>query len=108
VDEAEYMAGTIRSGLNWFFSMAQTGGSLIGLKLQSGFGAKLPGTFLELKSSYDSVFHKVLESTHSIKSDRVTIVPRPNDVPFHDRLFSVVPLILRRKGSRLKLNQTLM
>ena len=43
---SEYMAGTIRSGLDWFFSMAQTGGILTGLKLQSGFGPKLPNTFL--------------------------------------------------------------
>lgn len=28
--EAEYMAGTIRSGLDWFFSMAQTGRILSG------------------------------------------------------------------------------
>jgi len=66
--EAEYMAGTIRSGLDWFFSMAQTGGILTGLKLQSGFGPKLPSTFSELKASYDSVFHQVLESIHSIKA----------------------------------------
>ena len=66
--EAEYMAETIRSGLDWFFSMAQTGSCLIGLKLQSGFGAKVPGTFPELKSSYNSVFHSVLESNHSIKA----------------------------------------
>lgn len=66
--EAEYMAGTIRSGLDWFFSMAQTGSGLTGLKLQSGFGPKLPSTFPELKASYDSVFHQVLESTHSIKA----------------------------------------
>jgi len=66
--EAEYMAGTIRSGMDWFFSMAQTGGGLIGLKLQSGFGTKLPSTFPELKASYESVFHQVLESTHSIKA----------------------------------------
>ena len=68
LDEAEYMAGTIRSGLDWFFSMAQTGGILTGLKLQSGFGPKLPSTFSELKASYDSVFHQVLESIHSIKA----------------------------------------
>ena len=67
-DEAEYMAGTIRSGLDWFFSMAQTGGTLTGLKLQMGFGPKLPSTFCELKASYKSVFHQVLESTHSIKA----------------------------------------
>jgi hypothetical protein len=66
--EAEYMAGTIRSGLDWFFSMAQTGSSLKGLKVQSGFGPKLPSTFSELKASYDSVFHQVLESTHGIKA----------------------------------------
>ncbi len=66
--EAEYMAGTIRSGLDWFFSMAQTGRILTGLKVQSGFGPKLPTTFFELKASYESVFHQVLESTHSIKA----------------------------------------
>jgi len=68
LNEAEYMAGTIRSGLDWFFSMAQTGGVLTGLRLQSGFGPKLPNTFSELKASYDSVFHQVLESAHSIKA----------------------------------------
>jgi hypothetical protein len=66
--EAEYMAGTIRSGLDWFFSMAQIGGILTGLKLQRGFGPRLPSTFSELKASYDSVFHQVLDSTHSIKA----------------------------------------
>jgi hypothetical protein len=68
LDEAEYMAGTIRSGLDWFFSMAETGGILTGLKLQSAFGAKLPSTFAELKSSYVSVFQQVLESSHSVKA----------------------------------------
>jgi hypothetical protein len=68
LDDAKYMAGTIRSGLDWFFSMAQTGGILTGLKLQYGFGPKLPSTFSELKTSYNSVFHQVLESTHSIKA----------------------------------------
>jgi hypothetical protein len=68
LDEAEYMAGTIRSGMDWFFSMAQTGRILTGLKLQYGFGPKLPNTFSELKASYESVFHQVLESAHSIKA----------------------------------------
>jgi hypothetical protein len=67
-DDAEYMAGTIRSGLDWFFSMAQTGRILTGLKLQRGFGPKLPGTFSELKSSYNSLFHEALESIHSAKA----------------------------------------
>ena len=62
------MAGTIRSGLDWFFSMAQTGRILTGLELQSGFGPKLPSTFSELKASYDSVLRQVLESPHSAKA----------------------------------------
>ena len=62
------MAGTIRSGMDWFFSMAQTGRILTGLELQRGFGPKLPSTFSELKASYDSTFLQVLESTHSIKA----------------------------------------
>jgi hypothetical protein len=66
--EAEYMAGTIRSGQDWFFSMAQTGSILTGLKLQRGFSPNLPHTFSELKQSYESVFHQVLESTHSIEA----------------------------------------
>jgi hypothetical protein len=66
--EAEHMAETIRSGLDWFFSMAQTGRILTGLKLQRGFGPKLPSTFSELKTSYASVFDQVLESAHSVKA----------------------------------------
>src|SRR5579863_10235227 len=66
--EGEYMAGTIRSGMDWFFSMAQTGRILTGLKLQRGFGPKLPSTYIELKASYESVFHQVLESAYSIKA----------------------------------------
>jgi hypothetical protein len=66
--EADYMAGTIRSGMDWFFSMAQAGSTLKGLKVQTGFGPKLPSTFPELKASYDSVFHQLLESSHSIKA----------------------------------------
>src|SRR5258708_10336684 len=65
--EAEYMAGTVRSGLDWFFSMAETGGILKGLKLQSGFGPKLPSTFPELKASSASIFHKLIESNPIIK-----------------------------------------
>ena len=66
--EAEYMAGTIRSGMDSFFSMAQTGRILTGLRLRYGFGPKLPSTVSELKTSYESVFHEVLESAHSIKA----------------------------------------
>lgn len=66
--EAEYMARTIRSGLDWFFSMAQTGRVLTGLNLKTGFGPKLPSTFSELQQSYESLFRQVLESTHSAKA----------------------------------------
>jgi hypothetical protein len=66
--EAEYIAGTIRSGLDWFFSMAQMGRILTGLKLKTGFGPKLPSSFSELKESYESVFHRVLESSHSAEA----------------------------------------
>jgi hypothetical protein len=66
--EAQYMAGTIRSGLDWFFFMAQEGRILTGLELKTGFGPKLPNTFSELKQSYESLFHQVLESSHSAKA----------------------------------------
>ena len=66
--EAEYMAGLIGSGVDWFFSMAHTGSALTGLKLQRGFGPNLPGTFSELKESYTSVFCQLLESAHSNKA----------------------------------------
>jgi len=66
--EAEYMAGTIRSGLDWFFIMAREGRILTGLELKTGFGPKSPSTLSELKESYESVFHQVLESSHSAKA----------------------------------------
>lgn len=68
LSEAEYMAGTIRSGLDWFFSMAHTGSILKGLKLHTGFGPKLPNALSELKASYNSAFGQLLESDHSIKA----------------------------------------
>jgi hypothetical protein len=66
--EADYMAATIRSGLDWFFSMAQTGRILTGLKLRTGFDPELPSSFSDLKASYHSVFQQVLECTHSAKA----------------------------------------
>jgi hypothetical protein len=68
LDAAEYMTGSIRAGMDWFFSIAHTGRVLTGLELQYGFGPKLPSTFSELKASYESVFRQVLDSTHSIKA----------------------------------------
>jgi len=66
--EAQYTVGTIRSGLDWFFSMAQTGRILTGLNLENGFGPKLPNTFSELKESYRSIFKRLLEATHSAEA----------------------------------------
>ncbi|HUN63359.1 MAG TPA: hypothetical protein VMU53_15280 [Candidatus Sulfotelmatobacter sp.] len=91
--EAEYMAGSIRSGMDWFFSMAETGRILNGLKLQYGFGPKLPRTFSELKASYESVFHEVLESAHSVKALGLLLPLVQRDVPVHDSLFPIVPVI---------------
>jgi hypothetical protein len=45
--KADYTAGTIRLGLDWFFSIAQTGRILAELELRGGFGPKLPSTFSE-------------------------------------------------------------
>jgi hypothetical protein len=67
-EDAEYMACTICSGMDWFLSMAQTGRILTGLELHYGFGPNLPTTFSELKASYESAFHQVIESAHSIKA----------------------------------------
>jgi hypothetical protein len=57
--EAEYMTGTIRSRLDWFFSMAQTGGILTGLKsvgsASHAFGGQFEPT-CQLKSADITLF----------------------------------------------------
>jgi len=58
--DAHYMVGTIRSGMDEYFTMEQWGRILSGLRLQEGFTGKLPGTFAELKTSYVSTFEEVL------------------------------------------------
>lgn len=68
LSEAEYIAETIRSGLDWFFSMGQTGGILAGLKLQKGFGPKFPSSFLEMKAAYNTVFEQLLDCNRSAKA----------------------------------------
>jgi hypothetical protein len=65
--EAAYMAGTIRSGLDWFVSMAQTG-RMAGLELQSGLDSQFPRAFPELKTSYDLAFRQALESKRSTEA----------------------------------------
>ena len=58
----------IASGVDWFFSMAQTGGILTGLKLRRGFGRELPLSLPELKLSCDATFQQLLECTYGAKA----------------------------------------
>jgi hypothetical protein len=59
--EANYILGTIRSGMDEYFTMEQWGRILSGLKLQEGFSGKLPQSFVELKTEYEAVFQRVLD-----------------------------------------------
>jgi hypothetical protein len=59
--EVNYIAGTIRSGMDEYFTMEQWGRILRGLKLQEGFSDKLPQSFVELKTEYEAVFQRVLD-----------------------------------------------
>jgi hypothetical protein len=66
--DANYMASTIRSGMDEYFTMEQYGRILSGLKLQEGFVGKLPQTFVELKGEYEAIFQQVLDSEVSAKA----------------------------------------
>jgi hypothetical protein len=68
--EARYVAQTVRSGMDQFYAMEQYGRILSGLKLQEGFSSsgKLPQTFAELKTEYDSIFQQVLGCDVSAKA----------------------------------------
>lgn len=59
--DANYMASTIRSGMDEYFTMEQYGRILSGLKLQEGFSSGLPQTFAELKTEYEAIFQRVLD-----------------------------------------------
>jgi hypothetical protein len=59
--DANYMASTIRSGMEEYFTLEQYGRVLSGLKLQEGFSGKLPQSFVELKTEYEAVFQRVLD-----------------------------------------------
>jgi hypothetical protein len=67
LSEAEYMAGTIRSGIDDFYRMAQWGGILTGLELRKGFARNMPSTLTEMKRMHDSVFQQLTHSTSSTK-----------------------------------------
>lgn len=68
--DAKYIAGTIRSGMDEYFTMEQYGRILSGLKLQEGFAdtGKIPQTFAELKKEYAEVFQQVLDCEVSGKA----------------------------------------
>ena len=59
LSEAEYMADTIRSGIDDFYSMAQWGRILSGLEVRKGFAQNMPTTLTEMKKSYDSIFQQL-------------------------------------------------
>jgi hypothetical protein len=65
--EAEYMAGTIRSGMDQYFTIGRWGAVLRGVELQSGFGRRLPSSFSEMRASYESVFQQLIQCTSSAK-----------------------------------------
>ena len=68
--DANYMASTIRSGMEEYFTLEQYGRVLNGLKLQEGFSswAKLPQTFAGLKAEYEAIFQEVLSCDASAKA----------------------------------------
>jgi hypothetical protein len=68
--DANYMASTIRSGMDEYFTLEQYGRVLSGLKLQEGFSGsdQLPQTFSELKTKYEAIFQQVLGSDVSAKA----------------------------------------
>ena len=59
--DANYMASTIRSGIEEYFTLEQYGRVLGGLKLQQGFSGKLPQSYIELKTEYEALFQRVLD-----------------------------------------------
>jgi len=67
LSEAEYMAGTIRSGIDNFYAMAQWGRILTGLELRKGFAQNMLSTLIEIKKMYDSIFQQLTLSTSSAK-----------------------------------------
>jgi len=68
--DANYMASTIRSGMEEYFTLEQYGRVLSGLKLQQGFSnsGKLPQTFAGLKAEYETTFKQVLDCDVSAKA----------------------------------------
>jgi hypothetical protein len=66
--DANYMASTIRSGVEEYFTLEQYGRISKGLKLQEGFSGKLPQTFGELRTEYEALFQRVLDCEVSVEA----------------------------------------
>jgi hypothetical protein len=66
--DANYIASTIRSGIEEYFTLEQHGRVFRGLKLQEGFSGKLPQTFVGLKTEYEAIFQQVLDCDKSAKA----------------------------------------
>ncbi len=67
LSEVEYMADTIRSGIDDFYRMAQWGRILTGLELRKGFAQSMPSTLTEMKNIYASIFQQLIRSASSAK-----------------------------------------
>jgi hypothetical protein len=67
LSEAEYMADTVRSGIDDFHRMAQWGRILTGLQLRKGFAQGMPSTLTEMKKMYDPIFQELIHSTSTAK-----------------------------------------
>jgi len=66
--DASYMASTIRSGMEEYFTLEQYGRVLTGLKLQEGFSGRLPQSLAELKTEYEAIFQRVLDCEVSVEA----------------------------------------
>jgi hypothetical protein len=67
LSEAEYIADTIRSGIDDFYAMAHWGAILSGLELRKGFDQNMPSTLTDMKKMYDSIFQQLIHSPSSAK-----------------------------------------
>lgn len=67
LSDAEYMADTIRSGIDDFHRMDHWGRILSGLELRKDFAENMPRTLMEMKKMYDSIFQQLTHSTSCAK-----------------------------------------
>lgn len=67
LEDAEYMADTIRFGIDDFYTMGQWGRILTALELRRGFSESLPTTLPGMKKLYDTIFEQLIQCTSSAK-----------------------------------------